>query len=115
MACFVLQSFEFEFEQYKELKPSTVCIGAQRQEEEGGGEEEGRGEGSASLQIVSLMRARCTTLHKHCATKLCLPTSASFKRVQQRLCCGAGGESRSIAALQGGNSFTLHASGSAVG
>ena len=67
------------------------------------GAEEGRGEGSASLQIVSLVRARCATLHKHCAAKLCLPTVASFKRVQSRLCCDAMGESRAIAALQGGN------------
>ena len=67
------------------------------------GAEEGRGEGSASLKTVSFVRARCKTLHKHCAAKLCLPTVASFKRVQPRLCCGAGGESRAIAALQGSN------------
>ena len=64
---------------------------------------EGRREGSALLKNGSLVPARCTTLHKHCATKLCLPTVANFNLVQLRLCCGAGGESRAIAALQGGN------------
>ena len=67
------------------------------------GAEEGRGEGSASLKTVSFVRARCKTLHKHCAAKLCLPTVASFNRVQLRLCCCAGGEYHAIAALQGGN------------
>ena len=47
---------------------------------------EGRREGSALLKNGSLVPARCITLHKHCATKLCLPTVANFKRVQPRLC-----------------------------
>jgi len=39
-----------------------------------------------------------STAQPSCACRL-----ASFKRVQQRLCCDAMGESRAIAALKGGN------------
>ena len=64
---------------------SNPRISSSLQERMREGGEEGRGEGSASLKTVSLVRARCKTLHKHCAAKLCLPKVASFKRVQPHL------------------------------
>ena len=84
----------------KQLKRFTlppIVLWHKGREREGG---EGRNEGSASLKNDSLVPAHCTTLHKHCAAKLCLPTAASFKRAQ---CCGVESESRALAALRGDN------------
>jgi len=94
--------------QYKGLKRFKLqpCLVAQKQGEGGGGG--GRGEGSASLKNALFVFASCTTLHKQCAAKLCLPTVAHFKRVQPHLRCSVDGESRAIAALRGGNETQAH-------